>query len=91
MVERRKKSIPELTLNQENSPPENSIPEEQKDYVEAKSAAKALKFGRENNLFTDYDEREVFDFTQVYFIGKPGIKKIKATIVKQPNCGYDDD
>ena len=89
---KRRKSIPELTMSNTKSPdPEELIPEEVKDYVEAKTSATALKYGWNKGLITDFEEREIFDYKNVYFIGKPGIDKMQATIIKQPNCGYDDE
>ena len=40
---------------------------------------------------TDFEEREIFDYKEVYFAGKPGAKKVQGSIVKDPNCGYDDE
>ena len=67
---------PSKTISTSKSPPpEVIIPEEVKDYVEGKSAAKALKYGRTKGMITDFEEREIFDYSKVYFIGKPGVEK----------------
>ncbi len=54
------------------------------------TAAQALWKYLPLKILTDYEEREIFDYSEIYFVGKEGIEKIKGSIVKEPNNGYDD-
>lgn len=52
------------------------------------TAAQTLKyFMKEMN---DYESGEILDFKTVYYLGQSS-DKIKGSILKTPNCGYDDE
>lgn len=57
---------------------------------QALTAAKALRKYMPQGRITDYEEREIFDHREIWFVGKAGISKVKGSIVKEANCGYDD-
>lgn len=52
------------------------------------TAAKALKSYMD--ALNDHEKGEILDYKNIYTIGL-GAEKIKASILKQPNYGYDDD
>jgi dual specificity tyrosine-phosphorylation-regulated kinase 2/3/4 len=39
---------------------------------------------------SDFEKGEILDYKTVYTIGSPE-SKIQASLLKKPNCGYDDD
>lgn len=54
------------------------------------TAAAALRKYLPLNLISEYEEREIFDYKEIWFVGKEGVQKVKGSILKEPNNGYDD-
>lgn len=54
------------------------------------TSAQALKKYLILGLVSEYEEREIFDYKEIWYIGKEGTEKVKGSILKEPNNGYDD-
>lgn len=52
------------------------------------SAAQALKYF--SNEMNDHETSEILDYKTVYYLGQNS-EKVKGSILKTPNYGYDDD
>jgi dual specificity tyrosine-phosphorylation-regulated kinase 2/3/4 len=40
---------------------------------------------------SEYESREILEYPEIFFIGKPGCEKIQASSALEHNSGYDDE